>query len=88
MNPSPDRLLYFSVCADLSLFITYYKTELNTEAARQSFYQSTQKQAETVQQFVTRLRQVAKDCDFSVDRDNQLRDAILSKVQITLRENC
>ncbi len=47
--------------------------------ARQPFYQITQKQGETVQQFVTRLRQAAKDCDFSVDRDNQLRDAVLSK---------
>ncbi len=28
MNPSPDRLLYFSVCADLIIFITYYKTEV------------------------------------------------------------
>ncbi|KAL1268570.1 hypothetical protein QQF64_033933 [Cirrhinus molitorella] len=57
----------------------YFIPRVNTALARQSFYQVTQRQGETVQQFVTRLRQAAKDCDFGVDKDNQLRDAVLSK---------
>ncbi len=34
---------------------------------------------QTVQQFVTCLRQSAKDCDFGADKDNQIRDAVLSR---------
>lgn len=57
----------------------YFVPRLNTALARQSFYQITRNTGETIQQFVTRLRQAAKDCVFGVDGDNQLRDAVLSK---------
>lgn len=60
----------------------YFIPRVNTALARQSFYQIMQRQNETVQQFVTQLRQVAKDCDFGIDSDNQLRDAILSKCSL------
>ena len=43
------------------------------------FHRLQQKEGETVLQFVTRLRKEGKDCDFSVDFDNQMRDAILCK---------
>ena len=39
----------------------------------------TQNPGETVQQFVTRLRKSAKDCEFGTDTDNQIRDAVLNK---------
>lgn len=57
----------------------YFVPQVNTAFARQTFYQLTQNNGETVQQFVTRLRQAAKDCAFGTDMSNQLRDAILSK---------
>ena len=57
----------------------YFVPQVNTAFARQSFYQTTQKPGETVQQFVTRLRQAAKDCAFAADTDNQIRDAVLSR---------
>lgn len=42
----------------------YFVPQVNTAFARQSFYQLAQHSGETVQQFVTRLRQKAKDCAF------------------------
>ena len=42
-----------------------------------------QNPGETVQQFVTRLRKAAKDCDFGTDTDNQIRDAVLNKCTST-----
>lgn len=58
---------------------TYFVPQVNAAFSRQSFHQINQKQGETVQQFATRLRQAAKDCDFKDDTDNQIRDAILNK---------
>lgn len=58
---------------------TYFVPQVNTAFARQTFHKLYQKHGETVQQFSTRLRQTAKDCDFRVETDNQIRDAILSK---------
>lgn len=56
----------------------YFIPQVNAYA-RQTFHKLFQKQGETVQQFCTRLRHAAKDCDFQEDRDNHIRDAILSK---------
>lgn len=58
---------------------TSFVPQVNAAYARQTFHKVCQKQGETVQQFCTRLRQAAKDCDFQADKDNQIRDAILSK---------
>lgn len=57
----------------------YFVPQVNTTFARQTFYQLKQKTGQTVQQFATCLRQAAKDCDFGADKDNQLRDAVLSR---------
>lgn len=58
---------------------SYFVPQVNTAFARQTFYQLKQKTGQTVQQFVTCLRQAAKDCDFGADKDNQIRDAVLSR---------
>lgn len=57
----------------------YFVPQVNTAFARQTFYQLKQKTGQTVQQFTTCLRQAAKDCDFGADKDNQIRDAVLSR---------
>ncbi|KAK0146346.1 Nuclear apoptosis-inducing factor 1 [Merluccius polli] len=57
----------------------YFMPQVNTAFARQSFYRISQNNGETVQQFVTRLRQTAEDCAFGADMANQLRDAVLSR---------
>ncbi len=57
----------------------YFVPQVNTAFARQSFHQIAQKPGETVQQFVTRLRQAARNCAFAEDTENQIRDAVLSR---------
>ncbi len=57
----------------------YFVLQVNTAFARQSFHQIAQKPGETVQQFVTRLRQAARNCAFAEDTENQIRDAVLSR---------
>ncbi|XP_070535101.1 uncharacterized protein [Ptychodera flava] len=58
---------------------TFFVPKVHPAFARQTFHQIVQKQGETVLQFVTRLRKAAKDCNFGVDNDNQIRDAVLDK---------
>ena len=62
---------------------TYFVPQVNSAFARQTFHQITQKPGETVQQFATRLKKAAKDCDFGTDADNQIRDAVLNKRALT-----
>ncbi len=57
----------------------YFVPQVNAAFARQTFYQLKHKAEQTVQQFVTCLRQSAKDCDFVADKDNQIRDVVLSR---------
>ena len=61
----------------------YFVPQVNSAFARQTFHRITQNPGETVQQFVTRLRKAAKDCDFGTDTDNQIRDAVLNKCTST-----
>lgn len=65
--------------AAVTVLSAYFVPQVNNAFARQVFYQTTQKPGETVQQFVTRLRQAARDCEFDADIDNQIRDAVLSR---------
>lgn len=57
----------------------YFVLKVNTAYARHSFRQLTQNAGETVRQFVTKLKQAARDCDYGTDTDNQIRDEVLWK---------
>lgn len=57
----------------------YFVPRVNVTFARQEFHTVTQKQGETTQQFITRLRQAARDCAFGVDMENQIRDAVMAR---------
>ena len=61
----------------------YFVPQVDSAFALQTFYRITQNPGETVQQFVTRLRKAAKDCDFCTDTANQIRDAALNKCTST-----
>ena len=61
----------------------YFVPQVNSAFARQTFHRITQSPGGTVQQFVTRSRKAAKDCDFGTDTDNQIRDAVLNKCTST-----
>ena len=60
---------------------TYFIPQANVPYARQKFAMIGQKDGETVGQFATRLRYASRDCGYGEDRDNQIRDAILSRVK-------
>ena len=67
----------------------YFVPQVNSAFARQTFHRIRQNPAETVQQFVTRLKKAAKDCDFAPDTDKQIRDAFwISAFPLTSNENC
>ena len=57
--------------------------QVNSAFVRQTYHRITQNPGETVQQFVTRLRKAAKDCDSGTDPDNQIRYAVLNKCTST-----
>ena len=57
----------------------YFLPKVNAAFACQKFHQLQQREGEIVLQFVTRLRKEGKDCTFSTDFDNQIRDAVLCK---------
>ena len=57
----------------------YFIPKVDVTYARHSFRQLSQAPGETTRQFATRLRRVAKDCDYGAETDNQIRDEILCK---------
>ena len=61
----------------------YFVPQVNSAFTRQTFHRITQNPGETVQQFVTRVRKAAKDCDFGTDTNNQIRDTVLNKCTST-----
>ena len=61
----------------------YFVPQVNHALARQRFQQLTPSQGETVQQFSTRLRKTAADCNYGDDMQNHIRDAILWKCRST-----
>ena len=55
------------------------KVNMQPSPARNFTDSNKWKEGETVLQFVTRLSKEGKDCNFGVDFDNQMRDAVLCK---------
>ena len=60
---------------------SYFVPQVNSAFARQTFHQIAQRPGETVQQFATRLRSAARDCEYGNDVENQMRDAVLNKCE-------
>ena len=57
----------------------YFVPKVNTTFSRQLFQNAEPNDNETIQQFSTRLRKLALDCNYGTDTDNQIRDSILWK---------
>lgn len=76
LNNTGDVKDYDAAVAALN---RYFVPQVNATFARQTFHKISQNTGETVQQFATRLRRAAKDCNFGGDTDDQIRDAIVSK---------
>ena len=52
----------------------YFKPAKNLPYLRHQFRQAKQAEGESIAQYVTRLRQLAKDCDFGGNVDDFIRD--------------
>ena len=59
----------------------YFKPTQNIPYNRHLFRQAKQNEGETILQFVTRLRQLATDCDFGKDTNEFIRDQVIDKCQ-------
>lgn len=61
----------------------YFKPARNVPYQRHLFRQAKQQESETVTQYVTRLRQLARDCDFGNGTDDFIRDQVIDKCSST-----
>ena len=57
----------------------YFIPKVNSTYQNHVFRSVEQREGETVAQFVTRLRQVVKDCDYGDQADNQIRDQVVQR---------
>ena len=57
----------------------YFIPKVNSTYQNHLFRSMEQREGETVAQFVTRLRQVVKDCDYGDQADNQIRDQVVQR---------
>jgi hypothetical protein len=55
----------------------HFKVEHHTTFRRHLFRITTQKEGETIAQFVTRLRNLSTGCSYGEDTDNQIRDQVI-----------
>lgn len=66
---------YIKVCTALN---SYFLPKKNKRYERHVFKMSAQKETETVSQYITRLRSLAKTCEF-VDNDDEIVDQVIEK---------
>ena len=57
----------------------YFISKVNSTYQNHLFRSMEQQDGETVAQFVTRLRQVVKDCDYGDQAENQIRDQVVQR---------
>jgi len=57
----------------------YFIPKVNSTYQNHLFRSMEQQDGETVAQFVTRLRQVVKDCDYGEQAENQIRDQVVQR---------
>ena len=57
----------------------YFIPKVNSTYQNHVFRSMEQQDGETVAQFVTRLRQVVKDCDYGEQAENQIRDQVVQR---------
>ena len=57
----------------------YFRPSKNLPYQRHLFRQAKQSEGESVAQYVTRLRQLAKDCDYGNNVNDFIRDQVIDK---------
>ena len=58
---------------------SHFSPQVNVPFERHQFRQANQEESETVDQFVTRLFQLAENCDFSDKKSEHIRDQLIDK---------
>lgn len=74
-DPGQDETEYDVAMEQLD---NYFRPRVNTPFERHGFRLMTQEQTESVDQFVTRLKQKAEHCNFD-NADEQIRDQVIEK---------
>ncbi|XP_054713060.1 uncharacterized protein K02A2.6-like [Uloborus diversus] len=65
----------------LNAFDNYFQPRTNTVIARYKFFNSRQKEGESVDSFVTNLKNLSKDCCFENQEDSLIRDLLVIGVR-------
>ena len=60
---------------------TYFKPRKNVPMARQSFLAAKPTAGETINNFVSRIQNLAEQCDYGEERNNQVRDLAISFIK-------
>ena len=58
----------------------HFKLKRNVPMARQTFLSTSPQQNETINNFITRLKTVVEDCEYGDEKDNQVRDRVISYI--------
>ncbi|KAK3097548.1 hypothetical protein FSP39_010680 [Pinctada imbricata] len=58
---------------------TYFSPQVNLPYERHVFRNLAQSESETIEQFITRLKQQAEYCEFGATLDDQIRDQVIDK---------
>ena len=62
----------------------YFEPQVNIPCERHIFRQMRQEDSKTVDQFVTRLRRQAENCNFEENRKEQIRDQVIDKCRSSM----
>lgn len=65
----------------LNYFDQYFQPKQNTVIARYKFFNCKQKEGESVDSFVTNLKNLSKDCAFETQEDSLIRDLLIIGVR-------
>ena len=58
----------------------HFKLKRNVPMAKQTFLSTSPQQNETINNLITRLKTVVEDCEYGDEKDNQVRDRVISHV--------
>ena len=85
MGECRSKIFFFTLPGDLSKYedaavalTNYFQPSSNVPYERHVFRSTEQRESETIEQYVTRLRQKAETCEFN-DVEQQIRDQVIEK---------
>ena len=79
--PDEDRGTEAEFTKTMDCLKNHFKEKKNVPKARQAFLALTPTAGETVCNFVTRLKNTADDCEYGAEKENQIRDKLISYLE-------